>query len=179
MIEFKPEITFTSTNNFVLKHKMFYKLWIILVVLSKKRLFNKINFIFTDDATILDINRKHLQHDYLTDIITFDYTEEFNKSEIDITQYEKFFQSTYNFVPTIKKKIKRLEAVQVVSGDIYISVPTVKDNAKRLNINFYDELHRVMVHGVLHLCGQGDKTEIEQKQMRKLENIYINYLKTL
>jgi probable rRNA maturation factor len=179
MNEFKPEITFTSQTNFIFKHKIFYKLWIVLVVLSEKKLFNKINFIFVDDASILDINRKHLQHDYLTDIITFDYSEQFEPTEIDIKQYKKFFKSTYNFIPQIEQTISELKKLTVISGDIYISIPTVLDNSKSLEKDFADELNRVLVHGILHLCGHGDKSPAEKRLMRILENRYINYLNTL
>ena len=78
----------------------------------------ELSFIFCSDNYLLDINRKHLNHDYLTDIITFNYVEE-----------------------------KRL------NGDIFISVDRVEENAKSFNVNFADELRRVMAHGVLHLIG--------------------------
>lgn len=81
------------------------------------------------------MNLEYLDHDTLTDIITFPY-EEF----------------------------------PVVSGDLFISTERVADNAKDLLTNYTDELHRVIIHGVLHLCGQGDKTEAEADEMRRLED---------
>jgi probable rRNA maturation factor len=58
-----------------------------------------------------------------------------------------------------------------LSGDVFISVDTVRDNAKRFGVSFSEELHRVMIHGILHLCGQNDKTQEESKQMREKENM--------
>lgn len=81
------------------------------------------------------MNQDFLQHDYYTDIITFDYSED--------------------------KKI---------SGDLIISIDRVRENAKQLNLTFEDELSRVMIHGVLHLLGFGDKTAKEEKKMRSLEH---------
>ena len=80
----------------------------------------------------------HLNHDYYTDIITFDYSIE-NK----------------------------------ISGDLLISIDRVKENAKNFSVSFSQELNRVVIHGVLHLCGYKDKTEDEKKQMRNLENKYL------
>ena len=95
----------------------------------------EINYIFCDDEKILEINRQFLQHDYYTDIITFDYCEG-----------------------------------DTLSGDIFISVDTVTANAKEYSVSFDEELKRVMIHGILHLCGQNDKTADEQQEMRIKEN---------
>jgi rRNA maturation RNase YbeY len=89
-----------------------------------------------DDAEITRINVQYLQHDYATDIITFDYSEG-----------------------------KR------ISGEIYISLDTLRSNAQDLNIDFHQELLRVMAHGVLHLCGLKDKTKVEQQKMREEEEL--------
>jgi rRNA maturation RNase YbeY len=93
-----------------------------------------LHFIFTDDAEIAQINVQYLQHDYATDIITFDYTEG-NK----------------------------------ISGEIFISLDTLRSNAEDLQVDLHQELLRVMAHGVLHLCGFKDKTKAEQKRMREEE----------
>jgi rRNA maturation RNase YbeY len=93
-----------------------------------------LHYIFVDDAEITQINIQHLQHDYATDIITFDYSEG-NK----------------------------------ISGEIFISLDTLRSNAEDLNIDFHQELLRVMVHGVLHLCGLKDKTKEEKERMREAE----------
>lgn len=101
----------------------------------------EIAYVFCSDEKILEVNRQYLQHDYYTDIITFDYTEG-----------------------------------HVISGDIFISVDTVADNARELNITFDDELLRILIHGILHLCGQDDKTpELRQEMTRKENEALKNY----
>lgn len=97
------------------------------------------HYIFVDDAEITRINVQYLQHDYATDIITFDYSEG-----------------------------KR------ISGEIYISLDTLRSNAQDLNIDFHQELIRVMAHGVLHLCGFKDKTKEEKQMMREAEEKCMN-----
>jgi len=92
-------------------------------------------YIFCNDEKILEVNRQYLQHDYYTDIITFDYSEG-NK----------------------------------ISGDIFISLDTVQSNAEELNQQFEDELNRILIHGVLHLCGQDDKTPQLRSEMTQKEN---------
>ena len=94
-----------------------------------------VSYIFCSDEHILNVNKEYLQHDYYTDIITFDYTEG-----------------------------KR------ISGDIFISLDTVSSNAEKFNASYEDELHRVIIHGVLHLCGVNDKTSKERKVMEKEED---------
>ena len=101
---------------------------------------DNINFIFCSDKKLLEINRSYLNHDFYTDIITFDLSE----SEL------------------------------LTSGEIFISVDRVKENAATLGIPFSLEIRRVMYHGVLHLCGYGDKTRAEQKKMRSKEDYYLN-----
>lgn len=92
-------------------------------------------FIFCDDEYILNVNREYLQHDYYTDIITFDYVE--NKT---------------------------------ISGDMFISVDTVLSNSKIFSSSYISELHRVIIHGVLHLCGLKDKDHDDEIKMREAEN---------
>lgn len=94
-----------------------------------------VNVIFCSDEYLLAMNRDHLDHDYYTDIITFDYTVE-----------------------------------SVVSGDLFVSVDRVADNATELSAAFIDELNRVCVHGLLHLCGYKDKSEEDVKIMRNKED---------
>lgn len=102
-----------------------------------------INYIFTDDESVLRINRDFLNHDYYTDIITFNNSTESNKIE----------------------------------SDIFISIDRVKDNAAGLKTEFEGELHRVIFHGILHLCGHGDKNKKEKEAMRALEDQCIALLK--
>ncbi len=94
-----------------------------------------ISYIFCSDEHILSVNREYLQHDYYTDIITFDYTEE-----------------------------KR------ISGDIFISLDTVASNAEKFGATYEEELYRVIIHGILHLCGINDKSPEERKIMEKEED---------
>ena len=109
--------------------------WIKTVAQQYNKKIGNIAYIFCSDACILKINNEYLQHDYYTDIITFDYSEK-----------------------------------NIISGDIFISLDTVKSNAEKYNQLFETELHRVIIHGILHLCGQKDKTEEESDEMREKEN---------
>lgn len=115
------------------------KLWLEHMIRSEEKKLGDINYIFCDDEYLLKINQDYLQHDYYTDIITFDYVK--------------------------GKKI---------SGDIFVSVTRVSENAPLLSKSFDEELHRVIAHGVLHLCGYKDKTEAEIKEMRNKEDFYLN-----
>lgn len=108
------------------------------ILISEKKTEGDVVLIFCSDEYLLEINKKHLNHNYYTDIITFDYCVE-----------------------------------NIVSGDLYISIDRVKENAKTFNDSFINELTRVVIHGVLHLCGYNDKTEADQKNMRNLENKYL------
>ena len=111
------------------------------ILISEKKTEGDVVLIFCSDEYLLEINKKHLNHNYYTDIITFDYCVE-----------------------------------NIVSGDLYISIDRVKENAKTFNDSFINELSRVVIHGVLHLCGYNDKTESEKKIMTQKENQYINLL---
>ena len=109
--------------------------WIKAVAAKHGFRVGDVSYIFCSDEHILNVNKEYLQHDYYTDIITFDYTEG-----------------------------KR------ISGDIFISLDTVSSNAEKFNASYEDELHRVIIHGVLHLCGINDKTSEERKAMEKQED---------
>ena len=112
---------------------------------SIAKLYNKeigeISYLFCDDEKILEVNQQYLNHDFYTDIITFDYSEE-----------------------------------NMISGDIIISLQTVESNSQMYNTGFLEELHRVIIHGILHLSGLNDSTEEEEKVMRDAES---NALKIL
>jgi len=99
----------------------------------------ELDVIFCDDNYLKKINVKYLNHDFFTDVISFDYSE--NK---------------------------------IIKGDVFVSVDRVKENASRFGVSFNDELFRVIIHGVLHLCGFNDKTMEEKKEMRKQENFFLN-----
>jgi rRNA maturation RNase YbeY len=115
--------------------------WILACINQFHKNSGNLNFIFTSDEYLLGINKKYLQHDYYTDIITFDYCVE-----------------------------------NTISGDIYISIDRVKENAREYNQSFLQELHRVIIHGILHLIGLNDHTEEEKIEMRKAENICLEKL---
>lgn len=102
-----------------------------------------INIIFCSADRLLEINREFLQHDYFTDIITFDY------SDLD----EGY-----------------------ISGDLFIDIETVADNATQYDATPLEEMHRILIHGVMHLCGQGDKSPEDAIAMRAKENKYLKNL---
>ncbi len=132
-------ITFHSESDFNLIDENKLSKWIEFCINHENKMLGEVAFIFCDDNYLLKINIKHLKHNMLTDIISFDYS-------ID----------------------------NILSGDIYISIDRVVDNANDLSLDFYDELHRVMIHGVLHYCGYKDKTVDEKKIMRSKEDYYLS-----
>jgi len=139
-------ITFNSANiKFNLKNKTILKKWITSTIEKRKAKAGEISFVFCDDEFLLTINKKFLDHDTLTDIITFDYTKEDPK--------------------------------QAISGEIYISIDRIKENAIKFSKSFEDELHRVMIHGILHLLGHKDKSKALKLEMTKAENTALAVLK--
>lgn len=115
------------------------KIWIEKIIISEEKKLGEINYIFCDDEYLLKINQDFLQHDYYTDIITFD---------------------------SVKGK--------TISGEIFVSLQRIKDNASLISKNYDEEKKRVIAHGILHLCGYKDKTEEQQKEMRTKEDFYLN-----
>lgn len=115
--------------------------WVDFCVTDMGFTLGDLTYIFTNDDTILDMNNQYLSHDYYTDIITFDYTED-----------------------------------SLVSGDLFISLDTVTSNANKFNTTPLNELYRVIIHGVLHLCGLPDKSELERVNMENHENKYLKAL---
>ena len=109
--------------------------WIKKVAASYNKKVGEIAYIFCDDEKILEVNREYLQHDYYTDIITFDYCED-----------------------------------NIISGDLFISLDTVRSNSELVAESYERELLRVIIHGVLHLCGINDKGEGEREIMEQEEN---------
>jgi rRNA maturation RNase YbeY len=128
---------------------------------SKGKILGEISYIFCTDEELLQINRKHLQHDTYTDVITFGYTESIMGFE-DGTMAGGKTQT--------QKKQKHDREIKAISGDIFISTERVRENARIFGVTFKQELQRVMVHGVLHLLGFKDKTPTEEKEMRAAEN---------
>lgn len=127
---------------FSLKNEQAICKWIQNVISEHQYKLIDLNYIFCSDEYLLKINQEYLAHDYYTDIITFDNSE--NEAEIE--------------------------------ADLFISIDRVQDNSNQNESAFDDELHRVMIHGVLHLLGFGDKTEEEIKEMRQKENDCLSLL---
>ena len=136
-----PVYFHTEGISFLLKNKRKITFWLHDVVKSFDKEIKTLNFIFCNDQYLLSINKSYLNHNYYTDIITFDYSEE-----------------------------------HLISGDLFISIDRIKEYSINNNIQFNEEIHRVIVHGVLHLCGFNDKTDKEKKNMRKHENKYLSAL---
>lgn len=128
-------IDFNFETEFQLKDELIIKNWIYKLTFEKGFEIGEINYIFCDDAYLHKLNMEFLQHDTLTDIISFDNS-----------------------------------LGKLLSGDIFISTERVQDNAYDFNVSFDDELHRVMIHGVLHYMGYKDKTDDEKEVMREEEN---------
>jgi rRNA maturation RNase YbeY len=133
MISFNYKTDFNFDNEDKLSN------WISSVIHSEGFNEGEINYIYCDDEYLLKLNMEFLNHNTLTDIISFDYT----------------IGST-------------------IHGDIYISIERVLDNANEYNVEFLDELSRVMLHGVLHYCGYKDKSAKDKQLMRAKENHYLN-----
>lgn len=121
--------------DFKLKKKKKVRNWLIELAKTEEKSIEDLNYIFCSDDYLLEVNKEHLNHDYYTDVITFDYCEN-----------------------------------NVISGDIYISIDRVKENAESFGKSFKNELKRVMAHGLLHLMGYKDKSEKEAKKMVQLED---------
>ena len=135
---------FTEDIKFEYKNRLFNNRWLKMVAGSEMKSIGDVNVIFCSDNYILDINMRYLQHDYFTDIITFDYCEG-----------------------------------NTLSGDLFISLDSVRENASFYGSDFDEELHRVIVHGLLHLAGYDDHTDEDIKVMRSKENYYLNMRSSL
>lgn len=109
--------------------------WVRAVAATYGKRVGEIAYVFCDDEKILEVNRQYLQHDYYTDIITFDYCEG-----------------------------------DMISGDLFISLDTVRSNAELFGKTYEDELHRVIIHGILHLVGINDKGPGEREIMEAAED---------
>jgi|TARA_B110000261_G_C13086127_1_gene357906 rRNA maturation RNase YbeY len=134
------EFDFHSEDiDFILQDKPAIISWLSLCIEKEGKVPNDVSYVFCSDDFLHDMNIKHLKHNTLTDIITFDYCEEND-----------------------------------IIGEMFISIDRIKDNSGKFKINFNHELHRVMVHGLLHLCGYKDKTADDQKVMSGKEDFYLN-----
>jgi rRNA maturation RNase YbeY len=125
--------------DFKLKKKKKVRNWLIELANTEEKTIEELSYIFCSDEYLLEVNKEHLDHDYFTDVITFDYCD--NK---------------------------------VISGDIFISIDRVMENALIFDVSFSDELHRVIIHGILHYCGFQDKSPQQKEVMRSKEDFYLN-----
>lgn len=123
----------------MLPNKALFRQWITETALYHGKTVGELAFVFCSDQYLLEMNKQYLDHDYFTDIITFDYSEG-----------------------------------DVIGGDIFISVDRVEDNACKNLVDKKVEMQRVVIHGVLHLCGYKDKKKEESENMRKLEDLAIS-----
>lgn len=136
-----PDIEFfTQDISFKVPKPRKTKAWIRSAIQKEKKQLSHLNYIFCSDQYLLGLNEQYLNHKTLTDIITFDHSDESDRIE----------------------------------GDIFISVERVGENADKLGVSFEEELNRVMIHGVLHLVGYGDKSPTEKSRMRKKEDAYLS-----
>ncbi len=135
------EIIYHYETDFDLKHSEEIGLWLNNSIEEEGKELGQLNYIFCDDEYLLKVNIDHLDHDYYTDIITFDYCEN-----------------------------------DLIISDLFISIDRIKDNANTYGVPFEEELHRVMVHGIMHLCGYKDKSEGEAEKMREREDHYLHKL---
>ena len=128
-------IDYASQTDFQLTHPEVHSAWLKEVALSEGCEIDGLQYVFVSDDELYEMNVKYLNHNTLTDIITFDYSE--NRS---------------------------------LSGDLFISIDRVRENAVAFNASFDLELRRVMVHGLLHLAGYGDKSPEDEQLMRRKED---------
>jgi rRNA maturation RNase YbeY len=130
---------FSEDLDYSIRQKNLLRQWISSCIKHEKQSPGNINIVFCSDEYLHKMNIDYLNHDTLTDIITFDNSQD-----------------------------------DEISGDLFISLERVRENAKQFSKKLSDELHRVIIHGVLHLCGYGDKTKSEEAKMREMENIYLS-----
>ena len=129
---------FCEHQKFYLRDRALLKNFIESLFKKEKKKLTSINYIFCSDKRLLEINHQFLQHNYYTDIITFNLSDS-----------------------------------ESIIAEIYISTDRVKYNAKSIGVSFKSELHRVIFHGALHLCGYNDKTKEEIKKIRAKEDFYL------
>lgn len=136
-------IEFSSQNAFELSNSELLSLWVTEIISLEDLELGDLSFVFCSDDFLYDMNKEYLQHDTLTDIITFDY-----------------------------------RVGDLINGEVYISTDRVKENAADFKVSFEEELHRVIIHGVLHICGYDDLSKEEEEQMRSKEDWALSLLKT-
>ncbi len=132
-------ISFFSETNFTLDNQESIAQWITDAIQKEGFKTGDLQYTFLDDEALLVINKKYLQHNFYTDIISFDYT-----------------------------------LGKLISGEMFLSIDRIKENANTFNVSFLDELHRVIIHGILHYCGYKDKEEEDIVIMRSKEDYYLS-----
>ncbi len=135
-------IYYNNETDFYLENQKEISDWIKNTIKNENHTLEEVSYIFCDDEYLLMLNINYLEHNTLTDIISFDYS-----------------------------------AGKRISGDIFISIERVKENAKIFKVSFTEELHRVIIHGILHYCGYKDKTPEDKLEMRSKEDYYLSLLK--
>jgi rRNA maturation RNase YbeY len=130
---------FFEKKGFSLKDRNALKAFIEKIFSAEGKKLQSLNYIFCSDKRLLEINRQFLQHDYYTDIISFE-----------------------------------LSTGPAIEAEVYISIDRVRENARNLGLTLRSEIHRVILHGALHLCGYRDKTPSEKAEMRKMENYWLD-----
>jgi probable rRNA maturation factor len=134
---------FNEDIKFKLEHPIKTSRWIKESIKIEHKSLEQLNFIFCSDSFLLKINKEYLNHNTLTDIVTFD----------------------------------NREGEKPILGDIFISIDRVRENAEKFGVSFDSEIHRVIIHGVLHLIGYGDKDVKAKAKMRKKEDAYLSLRK--
>lgn len=136
-----PVYLHSEVPSYSFTKKKIIKDWLKNVIHLENKVLGEINVIVVSDLELLEINKKFLNHDYFTDVITFNYNENDN-----------------------------------MSGDIYISIDRIIENAEKLKLNSDTEFNRVIIHGLLHLLGYNDKTPDQKVQIRSKEDTYLQIL---
>jgi probable rRNA maturation factor len=132
---------YTEDVQYKLMRKTLLRHWVKTSALKEGHSIGSLNIILCSDEYLLTMNKQFLQHDFYTDIITFDYNKE-----------------------------------SILIGELYISIHRVTDNANKNNVSIENELYRIIIHGVMHLCGYKDKTKKESKLIREKEDFYLKKL---
>jgi rRNA maturation RNase YbeY len=136
----KSKVYFFFQAPVSLQDRVRLKKFIESIFKKEKKKIQSLNYVFCTDEKLLEINRQYLNHDYYTDIVSFELSKKEEPAE----------------------------------GDIYISIDRIRDNALSLGEPLYKELHRVIFHGALHLCGYKDKTRSQSLEMRNKEEEYLS-----
>lgn len=156
-----PISFFTQDLKFTLKNKTAVRAWLHTVTKKENATIVELNYIFCSDEYLLQLNKKHLNHNTLTDVITFD-------NSVHSPQSTVHSKKAANSKPWTVDR-----GLSTITGDIFISIPRITENAEKFNVSREHELHRVMVHGLLHLLGYKDKKPADKALMTEKEDFYL------